>query len=204
MRTYVRNAVAGLTSLAVLTACGGASSSGESHVPPSMLSQVAAAPKAVSQFTVTSTTLVNNGRIPMSMVNNKFGCHGGGMSPQLSWKGAPAATQSYAVIMFDQTASFGHWGIYNISSATTNLPENVAPRSSLGLQVDNDFDTPGYTGPCPPPGLNHRYVITVYALDKALYLSNSPDFPPFVSALLWSMVGGHVIGEATITGIYST
>jgi Raf kinase inhibitor-like YbhB/YbcL family protein len=190
-----------LASFLALAACGG----GGGHVPSARFAQSGANANfaALTQFTVSSTTFSNNGRVPLSMVENQFGCHGGNRSPQLSWARAPIGTRSFAVVTFDQTANFGHWGIYNISAATTSLPENTGASSALGIEVNNDFGTRGYGGPCPPPGLNHRYVFTVYALDGSLYISSSAQFPSNVEALLWSMEG-HVLGKAVITGFFST
>lgn len=160
---------------------------------------------APAPFTVTSTTFVAGGRIPLVMVENAFGCHGGNKSPQLSWRNAPAGTRSFAIVMFDQTANFAHWGMYDISPLITTLPENAGSgANSFGIQTNNDFGLRGYGGPCPPPGLNHRYVFIVYALDeKSLYISQSAMFPANVEALLWT-IEGHVLGEATIVGFFSS
>jgi phosphatidylethanolamine-binding protein (PEBP) family uncharacterized protein len=59
--------------------------------------------------------------------------------------------------------------------------------------------------PYHPPGLVpggiHRYVFTVYALDKELDLPPSVDFPPTGAALYRAMIG-HVIDRASITGLF--
>lgn len=189
-------------SFTMLAACGGSGGNG-GHVPAAGLAQSSSTLSA-SPFTVTSTTFTNLGRIPTIMVANLFGCTGGNQSPQLSWRNAPAGTRAFAIVMFDQTANFAHWGMYNISSATTNLPQNASAQgNTFGIQTNNDFPIRGYGGPCPPPGLNHRYVITVYALDGDLYVSSSPMFPSNVEGLMWTMQQ-RVLGKATITGIYSS
>ena len=91
-------------------------------------------------------------------------------------------TRSYVVAMFDVTASFTHWGMYNISARTNGLPEGAgAAGSTYGAQVYNDFYLQGYDGPCPPVGVepySHQYVVTVYALDKELQLPQSAGFRP--------------------------
>jgi Raf kinase inhibitor-like YbhB/YbcL family protein len=98
-------------------------------------------------------------------------------SPQLSWTDAPHGTHSFAVIAFDVTAGFTHWGIYNISGDLTNLPENAGVSgSSYGTQVTNGFGDMSYDGRCPPTGVTpyaHRYVFTIYALDKTMSIPYS-------------------------------
>jgi Raf kinase inhibitor-like YbhB/YbcL family protein len=161
-------------------------------------------------FTVTSTTFENNGFIPASMVfNGQLGsiCTGANQSPELSWTPARPGTRSYAVVLFDVTASFTHWGMYNIALTRTELPENAGVSSSaFGEQVLNDAGQFGYSGPCPPPDIvpqgNHTYVVTVYALDTQLDLPfPSPDFPPTGSELFRAMIG-HVVDTASIRGIF--
>ena len=62
-----------------------------------------------------------------------------------------------------------HWVMYDIPANVTSLAEgagapngHAAPAGSV--QGNTDFGSPGYGGPCPPPGKPHRYVFTVYAL----------------------------------------
>jgi Raf kinase inhibitor-like YbhB/YbcL family protein len=161
-------------------------------------------------FTVSSRTFENNGFIPASMVfSGTLGstCTGGNESPELSWTQAPGNVQSYAVVLFDVTASFTHWGMYNIPVTTTELPENAGVAgSTFGAQVSNDALNFGYSGPCPPPDIVkkgiHTYVFTVYALDTQLQLAfPSPDFPPTGAALFRAMIG-HVVDTASITGLF--
>jgi len=38
------------------------------------------------------------------------------------------------------------------------------------VQGKNDFQRAGWGGPCPPPGLSHRYFFKLYALDQPLAL----------------------------------
>lgn len=201
--------------LVTMTACSGGGQTSSGMVPSNSGASAASTARhaavtsqaASSQFVVTSTTFTNNSRVPASMVfKGTLGsvCTGGNRSPQLSWNNAPGGTRSFAVIVFDSTANFAHWGIYNIPSTTTSLPENAgAGGNSLGIQVNNDAQLRGYSGPCPPPGLNHRYVFTVYALDSALYISSSAMFPSNVESVLWSMQG-HVLAKGFITGFFST
>jgi len=167
------------------------------------------APDWNHKFRVVSSTFENNGPIPASMVfNGQLGsnCTGGNQSPQLSWTRAGRGVRSYAVTLFDVTANFAHWGAYNIPPDTTELNAGAGDPANASLQqVYNDAFLLGYSGPCPPPDLvpngSHFYVFTVYALDKMLDLTPSPDFPPYADGLYRAMIG-HVIDQASITGIF--
>jgi phosphatidylethanolamine-binding protein (PEBP) family uncharacterized protein len=108
--------------------------------------------------------------------------------------------------------------MYNISAATTELPENAGVTGSrYGKQVINTYGSAGsdadlnYGGPCPPadyPPNAHHYVFTVYALDKDLSLPFSANFPPtaltLYRALVWAGSSGHILASASITGLDST
>src|SRR5208282_1980432 len=106
-------------------------------------------------FRVSSSTFVNNGVLPISMIENSLsagknvcsvnGAVGLDQSPEVSWKHAPWRTRSFVVTLFDVTASFTHWGMYNISAATDSLPAGVgAAGSTYGAQVLNDFGDQSY------------------------------------------------------------
>src|SRR5208337_2656490 len=101
-------------------------------------------------FQLTSTTFANGATLPISMINNNIvngvntcsldGSPGGNESPALSWSNAPAGTASFVVTTYDSTAAFTHWGMYNIPSTATGLPENAGlAGSQYGSQIVNDF-----------------------------------------------------------------
>jgi Raf kinase inhibitor-like YbhB/YbcL family protein len=172
-------------------------------------------------FCVSSTTFANDGVLPISMIDNIVsdgtnvcsvdGSPGGNQSPEVSWTHAPAGTRSFVVTLFDLTASFTHWGMYDIPASTSNLPMNAGVAgSTYGAQVYNDFYNLGYDGPCPPVGVkpySHRYVLTVYAIDEVLQLPQSANFPPYAETLWYALLRatekGHVLGKASTTGYYS-
>jgi Raf kinase inhibitor-like YbhB/YbcL family protein len=121
-------------------------------------------PAGLPHFSVTSTDLAANRPIPSRF----WGCTSAGVSPELSWRGAPAATQSYVVMMFDPDAptgsGFWHWVAWDVPAGTTSLPTG-ATLPTGAVNGENDAGTIGYTGPCPPPGdRTHHYEITVIAL----------------------------------------
>ncbi|MGD0567100.1 MAG: YbhB/YbcL family Raf kinase inhibitor-like protein [Candidatus Sulfotelmatobacter sp.] len=165
------------------------------------------------QFQLSSTTFTNGGQLPLSMVLGSNNCTyvsgGGDQSPELSWTHAPFGTKSFVVTVFDVTASFTHWGMYNISPKTTELPENAGVSgSTYGKQVFNDFFLGAeYDGPCPPNNytpLVHDYVFTVYALDTNLSLQSSPPNFPADAETLYRAMFDHVLQSASIQGYFSS
>ena len=114
-------------------------------------------------------------RSPTIRSYNGFGCSGKNISPPLGWSGAPSATQSFALTVFDPDArarAGGTGSIYDIPASVTELPQGAGdPGGKMpagAVQVRTDFGTAGYGGPCPPAGNKpHRYIFTVYALKAA-------------------------------------
>lgn len=178
----------------------------------------------IGSFRVSSSTFPNNGTLPLSMLNNILGTNGlntcsidgsagGDQSPELSWTRPIPGTRSLAVVAYDVTAAFTHWGIYNISPKARGLPENTGVAGSTsGIQIVNDFGAAAeYDGPCPPANVSpfvHQYTFTVYALDTKLTLPSSTNFPANGEALYQALITagkkGHILESATITGFYST
>ncbi len=66
---------------------------------------------------------------------------------------------------------------------------------------DMSGDYFGYDGPCPPwnDAIPHRYTFTVYALDVA----ELPFEGKFTGGDVISAIQGHVLAQASITGIYT-
>lgn len=149
-------------------------------------------------FQISNTAFSNGGTIL-----KKFTCDGPDVSPQLSWKEAPAATQSFALIMYDPDAPAGtwvHWVLYNLPANTRELPEGMEKQEQLAtgaLQGRNDFRKIGYGGPCPPPGKPHRYYFKLYALDTKLNLKAGATKPDLERAMK-----GHILGETELMGRY--
>jgi Raf kinase inhibitor-like YbhB/YbcL family protein len=165
------------------------------------------------KFQLSSTTFTNGGNLPLSMILGSAYCTyvsgGEDQSPELSWKHAPRGTRSFVVTVFDKTAAFTHWGMYNIPPKTTELPENAGVSgSTYGQQVFNDFYLGAqYDGPCPPNNYTpyvHDYVITVYALDTCLDLPSSAPNWPANGETLYRAMFDHVLDKASIHGYYST
>lgn len=174
-------------------------------------------------FQLHSTEFFNNGTIPISAVyNNQVngvntcsanGAAGGDRSPELFWTGAPWGTESYVVVLYDVTAAFTHWGMYNIKGNAIGLPVNAgAAGSAYGTQILNDFLLGNeYDGPCPPANVApdaHQYVFTVYALSTNLDLPSSANFPANAETLYHALIvageKNQILGSASLTGYYSS
>jgi Raf kinase inhibitor-like YbhB/YbcL family protein len=162
---------------------------------------------------LSSTTFTNGGTLPLSLVLGSNNCPyisgGGDESPELSWTNAPRGTRSFVVTLYDVTAAFTHWGMYNISPKMKELPENAGVAGSkFGLQVFNDFFLGAeYDGPCPPNNVTpvvHDYVFTVFALDTDLHLPSAPPNFPATGETLYRAMFDHVIESASIHGFFST
>jgi Raf kinase inhibitor-like YbhB/YbcL family protein len=127
----------------------------------------------------------------------------------LQWSDAPAGTMSFAVIFHVTDAAPGkgamdvtHWILWNIPGSATQLGSGIKPDSSPDgvLQGKNIRGVNGYQPPCPPVGSQsnpHHYIFELYALDSKV------DLPAGSSrADLMKAMDGHVIGKASIVGIF--
>ncbi len=159
-------------------------------------------------ITVTSHEVAPGQTIAAAQVYDRGGCTGGNISPSLSWTGAPPATKSFAITVYDPDAPNGgkgwwHWIVYDIPAQVSNLPagagtpdRNLLPTGARN--GPNDFGTPGYGGPCPPKGNKpHRYIFTVYALDVA-----SLDAPHGGPVTFGARIKAHAIASGTLTGTF--
>jgi Raf kinase inhibitor-like YbhB/YbcL family protein len=133
-----------------------------------------------------------------------FGCTGRNQSLAVSWSGAPARTQSYALIVHDPDAPTGvgffHWIVFNLPRESASLALG-ASRSGLpagAVQGSTDFGSQSYGGPCPPPGPAHRYIVTVYAVDVPK-LELGPDTS---GALLRFTLNQHTVALGRAIGTY--
>jgi Raf kinase inhibitor-like YbhB/YbcL family protein len=146
-----------------------------------------------SLFKLTSSAFANSQPIP-----RKYTCQGESVSPQLAWSGAPARTQSFALIVDDPDAPNGkvepyvHWVLFNIPANVTELKEGEAQ----GINGQTSAGTSNYVGMCPPSG-NHRYFFKLYALDTMLDLQQGTTKKQLETAMK-----EHILAQATLMGTY--
>ncbi len=97
-------------------------------------------------------------------------CTGKNLSPAVVWSNAPAATQSYALIIHDPEGAKGlgvtHLVAYNIPASLTGFAPNELRDGKGFTGGKNTPGTQAYYGPCPPPGSGaHHYTWTLIATD---------------------------------------
>jgi Raf kinase inhibitor-like YbhB/YbcL family protein len=157
---------------------------------------------ALVMFALTSPAFGPSGTIP-----KKYTCDGQNVSPPLAWSGLPEGTRSVAVIMDDPDAPAGvwvHWVLYDAPAGSSGLAEGVAKKESLpdGTKQGQsggviEFETIGYTGPCPPKGKPHRYIFRAYALKEPTGLA-----PRAAKSALLAAIKDKILGQAELTGLY--
>jgi Raf kinase inhibitor-like YbhB/YbcL family protein len=98
----------------------------------------------------------------------------GDVSPPLSWSGAPAGTQSFAVSLHDTSNGGTHWVMWNIPASVTSLaamlpsgamPGAPAPSGSM-QRAASWVSGPQYAGPGAPAPVR-AYKFTVWAMNTA-------------------------------------
>ena len=150
-----------------------------------------------------SFALQTNAFSPGGTIPKKYTCDASDVSPELTWSGAPAGTQAFALIGDDPDAPAGtwtHWIAWDIPASATKLPEGLPKDETLAdgtRQGKNDFKRIGYNGPCPPPGKPHRYFFKLYALGSKLEVKAGASRSELESAMK-----GHVLGQAEVMGKY--
>ena len=157
-------------------------------------------------FTLTSTSITDGQQLATPQISGIMGAGGEDASPQLSWSGFPAETQSFAVTVYDPDAptlsGFWHWAVANLPAAVTELPEGAGDGSVLpgnALTLVNDAGMRRYIGAAPPPGHGvHRYYVAVHAVNVGKLDLGEAASPAFLGFNLFS----HAIARAVICGTH--
>ena len=132
-------------------------------------------------------------------IPRKFSCDGEDVSPPLEWTDAPDDTAAMALIVDDPDArGFVHWVMFDMTgSQSGGLTEGVSASPDAPPQGINGFRKVGWGGPCPPSG-THRYRFTLYALDQALGIADTPSADDVRAAMQ-----GHVLADAELEATYT-
>jgi len=148
-------------------------------------------------FTLSSTEVTDGGNLP-----KEFTGFGESATLPLEWKGAPAGTRSYALVMHHidpEGMTKWYWVIYNIPLNTTNLPKNVKGVGILGNNSVNgraEFAPPHSKG-----GTPKRYIVTVYALSSPAAFNIAPE--KVSRQVLLDAIKGSILDSAELSVIYT-
>ncbi len=166
--------------------------------------------RAAEPFTLTSPAFTDGDVWPSKFAGSDPArtnppCPGQNVSPPLAWSNPPAATKSFAVVMFDPDGGSGlgvvHWVAYDIPAAKTSLAEGEAstsPKNWVGGKNNVGWDH--YFGPCGPAGhALHHYAITMIATD----IAPGALKPGLTRDELLAQLRGHALAPASIVGRYT-
>lgn len=137
------------------------------------------------------------------LIDPKYTCSGAGLSPAISWTGAPSNAVSMALVVTDTDSDgFVNWVIADLEPASTGLAESQVPIGAIeGTNGASTAAKPsvGWKQPCPQKGAMHHYRFTLYALDQQVDLpSGSP------ASDIIAIIDSTSIQAAQITGVYTT
>lgn len=140
-----------------------------------------------------ATMTIGSAEFSQNVLPPTYTCHGKGISPPITWSGAPAGTKGYALVVDDASAPitpFIYWIVTGISDDTTDLQVGQLPLGAT--QALNSAGTARYDPPC-PQGSPHTYRITIYALDNTLTLPSGTSLEK-----AWSDIAADTIGRGRI------
>ena len=153
-------------------------------------------PKAPQTIRLTSPFFRDGGTIP-----KRFTCDGTGDSPTLDWTGVPSRARELALLVEDPDApngTFVHWTVYGIPADLGNLAAGPGAAPTGSREGQNSSQENGYRAPCPPEDdPPHRYVFTLYALDRTLPLKEGASGEEVRSA-----IEGGAIARGRLVGRY--
>lgn len=151
-------------------------------------------------FTLQSPAFHNTGKLPVSMGAGGQ-CPGENISPALSWKGAPANTQSFVLLIEDPQGANGlgvtHFIGYGIDAKRTAFAQSDLTHVAGYTPGTNSKNIQGYFGPCPPITADiHNYNFTLIATDLA------PDTlsKGLTKDALIAQLKGHALASAGLVG----
>jgi Raf kinase inhibitor-like YbhB/YbcL family protein len=137
-------------------------------------------------MTLSSADIAADKAIPRAHIYPR--CGGRNISPQLSWSGAPAATQSFVLTMIDvdvKPSQWSHWIVVGLPASVHTLAQGSASLPGSAAAVVSNFGDATYDGPCPPKGSGlHHYQFTIWALPTAAISLAADQKATDVTALL--------------------
>jgi len=126
-------------------------------------------PKRSGSFHLTSPVVADGEPLPVEYTGD-----GAGITPPLEWKGAPAATKSFALVMdhlAPENVMKSYWVMWDLPAGVTRLPKQVQGVGKVGAtsQRGRSYVPPHSQGPG-----KKVYTLTVYALSAVPTLEGPP------------------------------
>lgn len=153
-------------------------------------------PKRSGEFKLTSPAVADNGPLP-----KEYNGDGAGATLPLEWKGAPASTKSFALVM-DHLARGPemkcYWTLWNIPPSATSLPKNVQGIGKLGATWKRGET---YIAPHSQGGGAKTYTLHLYALSKAPQFSQPPG--EVTREVLLAAIKDSILDSAELNVIYT-
>jgi len=163
----------------------------------------AAAPALAAPFALSSSAVTDGARVPVANAG-PADCLGQNVSLPMRWTDPPAATKSFAVVIYDIDGRSGtgtvHWVAYGIAPETRDLPAGFGTTASPAfIGGTNARNVQTYFGPCGRPGdAPHHYAFTVIACD----MDTRTLAPGLTRDALFAALQGHALGSATLVLTY--
>ena len=163
---------------------------------PASAASAAVRPTAKTSFVLRSPDVTDGGPLPKDYTGD-----GTSSTLPLDWIGAPAATQSYAIIMHHidpEGVAKWYWILYNIPTDIQSLPKNVKGIGTLGNNSVNgrlEYAPPHSKG----PGAK-TYVYTIYALSAPVKLDVKPS--EVSRDVLLAAMKGKILASAELQVVY--
>lgn len=132
-------------------------------------------------------------------IPERFSCEGENLSPPLAWSKVPDGTAELALVLSDPDApgaTFYHWFLLGIDPSTAALDAGEVPEGAM--EAESSSGKAAYIGMCPPDGSTHRYVFTIYALNRRLEV---PAVQPPQATL--AAIEEAAVARGTLTGRFS-
>lgn len=162
-----------------------------------------AVPSATDEDVITTLVLSSPAFKEGDKIPVRYTCDKEDISPALIWDEPPQLTEAFVLTVDDPDAPggvFTHWVLFNIPADIRQLEEDIPAQEQLengALQGRNNFGRAGYRGPCPPSGSSHRYLFSIYALDRRLDLEAGASKKQVTDAMQ-----GHILAQGQLTGTY--
>jgi phosphatidylethanolamine-binding protein (PEBP) family uncharacterized protein len=162
---------------------------------PTLQPTTAQSSSPTTSLGVSSSTFINGGTLP-----DTYTCSGAGISPPLSWSGAPEGTVDFVLLMTTPSGPGDvipvkyNWVLYNIPASTQSLEAGTSGVGTFG--VTSDGPNLAYSPPCAQGPGEKLYTFTIYAVSQPATFSVSQS--SVTGSLVAAAISGTTLGVGSI------